>query len=236
MKQSFKHISLIVVLSALLFSCKKDNYDAPTSMLNGALLYAKDTVFVEFNRVTYQLFQYGFGKVGPIESSFTQEGAYSSLLFDGEYKFTIPTGQGPFRWKEKSAGVPDSVAITVKGNTSFNIDVTPYYMIRGAQFSASGTKAKATFSIEKIITDANAKDIERVNLYINKTQFVSGANNIGSAEISGANITNPSAVNMEVDIVMPANQATQNYVFARVGLKIAGIEDMVFSNIQQVNF
>lgn len=236
MKQSIKHIFLVIALSELLFSCKKDNYDPPSSMLSGALLYAKDTVFVEQARVPYQLFQYGFGKVGPISGSFTQNGIYSSLLFDGEYKFTIPAGQGPFRWKELSAGVPDSIAISVKGNTSFNIDVTPYYMIRGAQFSTSGSKAKATFSIEKIITDADAKDIERVNFYINKTQFVSGADNIGMAEIAGADITDPSAVNMEVDIVMPSNQATQNYVFARVGLKIAGVEDMIFSRIQRLDF
>lgn len=236
MKISFKHISLIIALSTLLFSCKKDNYDPPGSMLSGALLYAKDTVFVEYDRVSYELFQYGFGKVAPIGSSFKQDGTYSALLFDGDYKFTIPSGQGPFRWKELSPGTPDSIAVTVKGNTSLNIDVTPYYMIRGAQFSASGDKAKASFSVEKIITDADAKDIERVTLYINKTQFVSGANNIGSADLSGSDITDPNAINMEVTIIMPPGQATQNYVFARVGLKIAGVEDMVFSKIQRVDF
>lgn len=236
MKYTFKHIFTIVALSVSLFSCKKDNYDEPGSMLSGALLYAKDTVFVEYDRVPYQLFQYGFGKVGPISSSFTQDGTFSSLLFDGEYKLTIPSGQGPFRWKEISPGVPDSATITVKGATSFNIDVTPYYMIRGAQFSAAGGKAKATFSIEKIIADANAKDIERVNLYINKTQFVSGANNIGSSTLAGSAITDLSSVSLEADITMPSNQAIQNYVFARVGLKIAGVEDMVFSSIQRLNF
>lgn len=236
MKISFKHISLIIALSTLLFSCKKDNYDPPASMLSGALLYVKDTVFVEYERVSYELFQYGFGKVAPIGSSFTQDGTYSALLFDGDYKFTIPNGQGPFRWKELSPGTPDSISVTVKGNTSLNIDVTPYYMIRGAQFSASGDKAKASFSVEKIITDANAKDIERVTLYINKTQFVSGANNIGSADLSGSDITDPNAINMEVTIIMPPGQATQNYVFARVGLKIAGVEDLIFSKIQRVDF
>ena len=236
MKNLFKHISIVALAGLLFLSCKKDNYDAPASMLSGALLYVKDTVFVEFDRVPYQLFQYGFGKVGPIGSSFTQNGTYSSLLFDGDYKFTIPGGQGPFRWKELSAGTPDSISVAVKGNTSFNIEVTPYYMIRGAQFSASGGKAQASFSVEKIITDANAKDIERVTLYINKTQFVSGANNIGSASKNGGDITDPSSINLEVNVQMPANQATQNYVYARVGLKIAGVEDMIFSSIKRLDF
>lgn len=236
MKNLFKHITIAALAGMLFLSCKKDNYEGPSSMLSGALLYVKDTVFVEYDRVPYQLFQYGFGKVGPIGSSFKQDGTYSSLLFDGDYKFTIPGGQGPFRWKELSAGTPDSIAVTVKGNTSLNIDVTPYYMLRGAQFNVSGGKTQASFSIEKIITDAGAKNIERVTLYINKTQFVSGANNIGSASINGGDISDPSSVNLEVNIEMPANQATQHYVFARIGLKIEGIEDMIFSRIQRLDF
>lgn len=236
MKQSLKHISLAIALSAILFSCKKDNYDPPGSMLNGALLYAKDTVFVEYDKVPYQLFQYGFGKVAPIGGAFTQEGTFSALLFDGEYRFTITPGQGPFRWKELSPGVPDSVTIAVKGNTSFNVDVTPYYMLRNAQFSVSGGKVIASVGAEKIITDANAKNIERVSLYINKTQFVSGASNIGFMDVGGSSITDPASINLNVEIKMPTGQATQNYVFARIGLKIEGVEDMIFSKIQRLNF
>jgi hypothetical protein len=205
-------------------------------MLRGALLYQKDTVFVEYDRVPYQLFQYGFGKTGPMGSSFKQDGTYSSLLFDGDYKFTIPGGQGPFIWKELSPGVPDSISVSVKGNTTLNIDVVPYYMIRNTQFSVSGNKVMASFAVDQIITDANARNIERATLYINKTQFVSGANNIGLADISGADISNPGAVNLEVNIDMPSNQATQSYVFARVGLKIEGVEDMIFSPVQRLDF
>lgn len=234
MKHLFKHISLIIALSALLASCKKDNYDPPSSMLSGALLYEKDTVYVEYDRVPFQLFQYGFGKVGPMGSSFKQDGTYSALLFDGDYRFTIPTGQGPFKWKTLSAGVPDSISVTVKGNTSLNIDVTPYYMIRNTQFSVSGNKVTASFVAKQIITDADAKDIERVTLYINKTQFVSGTNNIALKDIGGGDITDVNNISMEVNI--PSMVPTQSYVYARVGLKIAGVEDMVFSPLQRLDF
>lgn len=234
MTRSFKNILLAFVLGASLFSCKKDNYDPPESMLSGALLYGKDTVYVEYDRVPYQLFQYGFGKVGPIGSAFKQDGTFSSLLFDGEYKFTIPPGQGPFKWKELSAGVPDSVAVTVRGNTSFNVEVNPYYMVRNLQVTAGANKVNATFAADKIITGADGKNIERVNLYINKTQFVSGANNIAWAEISGGAITDPSAITISKDI--PSIQPTQNYVFVRVGIKIEGVEDMIFSPLKRVNF
>lgn len=234
MKYSIKYIALIVSVSLLCFSCKKDNYDPPSSMLSGALLYENDTVFVEYDRVPFQLFQYGFGKVGPIGSAFKQDGSYSALLFDGDYQFTIPTGQGPFKWKERSAGVPDSVSISVKGNTSFNIDVTPYYMIRNAQFNIGGNKVNASFAAKQIITGVDAKDIERVSVYINKTQFVSGANNIAWKELGGGDITDADNIALEVNI--PAIVPAQNYVYARIGLKIAGVEDMVFSSLKRLDF
>lgn len=233
MIHSLKYTALTLILVASIYSCRKDNYDPPGSMLTGAVLYGKDTVYLEYDRVPFQLFEYGFGKVGPIASSFKQDGSFSALLFDGEYKFTIPPGQGPFKWRELAPGVPDSVNVTVRGNTNLNIEVTPYYIIRNTQVSASGNTITAQFAAEKIITDADAKDIERVNLYINRTQFVSGTNNVAWAEISGGNITDPTSITISQNVpnLIPA----QNFVFVRVGIKIQGVEDMVFSPLIRVN-
>ena len=92
---------LSLALIAGFSSCKKkDNYDAPQSQLTGALMYNGDSIAVEYNRVPFQLYQYGFGKVGAINETFDQEGVMHALLFDGTYKFIIPNGQGPFLWKQ----------------------------------------------------------------------------------------------------------------------------------------
>ncbi len=234
MKNIIRYIPVALLVFTLV-ACKKDNYEAPTSMLSGALLYNKDTVYVEYDRVPYQLFQYGFGKVGPISGAFTQEGTYSSLLFDGTYKFTIQPGQGPFKWKEIAPGVPDSLDIEVRGNTIFDIAVTPYYMIDRVSITASGRNVSANFGIAKIVTDADEKDVERVNLYINKTQFVSGTNdyNITSAELNGTDITDLNTISLTAEV--PEITPTQNYAFARVGLKIVGVEDMMFSKVIRIN-
>ncbi len=59
---------------------------------------------MEYNQVPYLLYQYGFGKVGPVSNTnFDQDGSYSVLLFDGEYKMIIPGGAGAFPL-EKYAG------------------------------------------------------------------------------------------------------------------------------------
>ncbi len=233
MKIKIKYIVLIAFCAAV-FSCKKDNYEAPSSTLNGRLVYQGDSIGVERDQVPYELYQYGFGKVGAIGSSFAQDGRFSALLFDGDYKFIIPNGQGPFMWKQTATGAPDSLPVTLKGTQTLDVDVTPFYMFRTPQITGGGGKVSATFKVEKIITDANAKDIDRVSLYINKTQFVSGADNIAITDLSGSAITDPNNITLSVKV--PAIVPTQNYVFGRIGLKIAGVEDMIFSPVQKVQF
>ncbi len=235
MKNKYQYI-LWIIVCAIAVSCKKDNRSAPSSVLTGKIVYKGEAIGVENNQVPFELYQYGFGKVGPIGETFTQEGTFSALLFDGDYKLIIPNGQGPFRWKYLSSGAPDSVAISMKGNQTMDLEVTPYYMIRTPLITGATGKVSATFKAEKIITDANAKNIERVNLYINKTQFVSGNNdqNIGNANMAGTAITDMN--NISLSVAVPAFVPTQNYVFARVGIKIAGVEDLIFSPVVKVQF
>lgn len=233
MKIKFQYILFLLGFIGIA-SCKKDNYSPPSSTLQGRLIYNGDSIGVERNQVPYELYQYGFGKVGAIASTFAQNGTYSSLLFDGNYKFIIPNGQGPFMWKQTTSGAPDSLLITMSGNQNLDIQVTPYYMIRNPQITGSGTNVTATFKVEKIITDANAKDIDRVSLYINKTQFVSGGDNIAATDMSGSAITDMNNISLTVGI--PTIVPTQNYVFARIGVKIAGVEDMLFSPVTRIQF
>jgi len=233
MKIAFQYIAVLALCTAGI-ACKKDNYKEPSSTLSGRIVYKGETIGVENYQVPYQLYQFGFGKVGSIDGTFSQEGNYSSLLFDGDYKLIIPNGQGPFRWKQLASGAPDSIAVTLKGSQALDLEVTPYYMIRTPQITGGSGKVTAVFKAEKIITDpAIAKNIERVNLYINKTQFVSGANNIAKAEISGGAIADPNNISMNVAV---PGIAPQTYVFARIGLKIAGVEDLIFSPVLKVNF
>lgn len=233
MKSLFRYVCALS-MAATAFSCDKDNYEPPAAQLSGRIVYQGEPIQVERNQVPFQLYQFGFGRVGPIDGIIAQDGSYSALLFDGEYKFIIPNGQSPFMWKQTSTGAPDSLTIVMSGNKEMDIEVTPFYMIRNEAISASGGNVNATFGLEKIVTDANAKDIESVTLYINKTQFVSGGNQIASVSIAAADIENMTSISMSV--LIPAMVPAQNYVYARVGVKIAGVEDMLFSDLVKVDF
>jgi hypothetical protein len=226
---------LTLAIAAVLLSCKKDNYKPPATTLSGKVVYKGEALQLENNQVPYQLYQDGFGKVGAITQTFEQDGSYSSLLFDGQYKLIIPNGQGPFIWKQNAAGDPDTLIVNLKGNQTLDLEVMPYYLIRTPQLAAASGKVTGSFKIEKIITDANAKDIENVKLYINKTQFVSeGDNNIASTSLDGSAIVDVN--NVSLSVAIPAIVPTQNYVYARIGLKISGVEDRIFSPVQKITF
>jgi len=233
MKIKFHHIILGLLLVTM--GCKKDNYDAPSSKLTGRLTYKGAAINVEYNQVPFELYQPGFGKTGAIKGTFQQDGSYSTLLFNGNYKFTIPPNQGPFMWKELASGKRDTLAVTVSGSQTLDIEVTPYYLINNTKITGASKVVTAVFDLQKVITDANAKNIEAVVLYINKTQFVSaGDNQIASTNIAGSAITNMNNVSISVNV--PTITPTQNYVFARVGLKVADVEDMIFSPVVKVNY
>lgn len=233
MKIKIQHFLLCCFVLAIV-ACKKDNYSAPTIKLSGQLMYKGSPIGVEYNQVPFNLFQAGFGKKGPINGTFEQDGSYSSLLFAGNYQFIIPNNQGPFRWNENSSGNRDTVNVQLQGDKVMDIEVTPFYMVRDAQITAAGGMANATFKIEKVITDANAKNISNVTLYINRTQFVSGNDNIKSTSINGADIVDVN--NVTLSVAIPAIVPAQNYVFARIGIKIDGVEDMIFSPLQKITY
>ncbi|MFT3935889.1 MAG: DUF3823 domain-containing protein [Chitinophagaceae bacterium] len=233
MKIIFQYIAVLTICTTGL-SCKKDNYSAPSSTLSGRITYKGEAIGVENYQVPFQIYQFGFGKVGAINGTVSQDGSYSALLFDGTYKLIFPNGQGPFKWKQLSSGAPDSTVITMSGNQTLDLEVTPYWMIRTPVLTGGSGKVTATLKAEKIITDvANAKDIEYIRLFINNTQFVSGGNNIANANINGSAITDLN--NISLNVTVP-NIAPQTYVFARIGLKIAGVEDLIFSPLQKITF
>jgi hypothetical protein len=244
------HYIIIIACCAGVISCKKDNYSAPSSALSGHIVYKGEAIGVEYNQVPLELYQYGFGKVGKIGSfssipsngsgvgnvsnTFAPDGGYSALLFDGSYKLVIQNDQGPFIWPKTAGGAPDSIAITMKGNQTMDLNVIPYYMIRNPQITATGGNVSATFKVEKIVTDpATAKDIQSVTLFIAKTEFASSDVNNGRSDLNGAAIVDPNNVSLSVPI--PADLG-QKYVFARIAVQIAGREDRILSPVQKLTF
>lgn len=234
--------ALMLAMGFGLVSCAKDNFEPPKSTFAGRLVYKGEPILTQSANtgstsdfpVFLELWQRAYANRSSIRIPLKQDGTFSSLLFDGDYKLTVPIGQGPFLWNQTVPNRPDSLDVAIRGSKTMDIEVTPYYMIRTPQFTVSGRKVSGSVKLEKVITDAaNGKTVERVSLYINKTQFVDAGNSINKADLAGTAITDLNSVSLttaDVGAIVP----TQNYVFVRIGLKITGVEDMIYTPVQKV--
>lgn len=242
MRYTFIPVLLLIILG--LTGCALDNFEPPKSTFEGRIVYKGEPLLMQSANVAVtnnsdfpvflELWQQAYNNRSSIRIPVKQDGSFSALLFDGEYKLIVPNGQGPFLWKRTEKNTPDSLSISMQGSKMMDIEVTPYYMVRNPQFSVSGRKVSGSVKLEQIITDAtNAKTVERVSLYVNKSQFVDAGNSLNKADLAGTAIKDLSNVSLTTDdvgTIIPS----QNYVFVRIGLKITGVEDMIYTPVQKV--
>ncbi|TKG93476.1 DUF3823 domain-containing protein [Puteibacter caeruleilacunae] len=219
-----RQLLILLAVSLMLFaSCEHDNYSQPESVLSGVVHYNGKPIHVASKQVGMELYEHGWDKKHNIGINIDQDGSYSSKLFDGDYQVVLTPGQGP--WKMTQA---DTTEVKVNGDTKLDIAVEPYYMVESANFSAAGTTVSGKLTLDQILTGSDARDIEKVFLYINSTAFVDGnGNNIANSAVLGADVSSLSDINLQVEV--PELLDAQTYIFARFGIKIANTEDMLFS-------
>src|SRR5690606_8653415 len=208
---------------ALLFSCGKDNYDAPNANLTGKVTYKGEAVGVRGsnNSVRLQLWQDGYALKNPIDVFVTQDGSFSAALFNGTYKLVTVPGNGP--WKSKT----DTMTVQLNGNTNIDFPVDLYYDLKAIKYQLNGNNLTATLNVEKLDP---SKTLDDVNLLVGKTKFVDLGHFLKRANKSGDSNGN---VTLTLDIG-PELQANP-ILFARVAAKINGITEAIYdANIHQV--
>jgi len=134
-----------------------------------------------------------------------------------------------------SATNSDTIMVNVSGTTTLDVEVEPYYMVRNPTITLSNDIVNASASLEQIITGEAARNVERVSLYINKTQFVDerGNYNLARTDIAGGDITDMSNITLSLNV--PDLVRTQSYIYARIGVKLEGIEQMLYSPVQKLD-
>lgn len=208
-------IYIVAVICALILAgCSYDNYDEPTSVLSGRVVYDGQALGVKTDGTGLSLWQdgYAFKTVIPVKIAY--DGSFSAVLFDGEYKLTRNTG-GP--WKDQPK---DTVLITVKGNTIVDIPVIPYFTIRDVSFQYSGGKIVAKFKVDKVDERAT---LTRVTLCVGKSILTDYNKKEGNTTYSEAEDLAKVILGQEATMVadIPANLANGEYVYARVGVRAA---------------
>lgn len=234
MKNRIKYIAGLFCLTLGLASCEYDNYEEPKLLFEGNLVYQGEPIGVSYNDVYFELWEEGWQTFGNIGVAVDQDGSFSSVLFSGDYKLIIPANQGPFMNIPNAETNSDTIPLNLKGSLDMDIEVLPYYMLRDVSISGNSSTVNADFSLEQIITDENAKGINEVVLYLSKSTFVDGRTSISSTRIGGGDIDDLSNIQLSTEV--PNMTPTQGYVFARIGVRIDGVEDMLFSPVQRIDF
>jgi hypothetical protein len=217
-------ITLLAGLGLLAAGCKKDNYSPPESQLTGRVLFQNEPVGVRGQGgVQLELWQRGEAFRNKISVSVTQDGTYSATLFDGDYKLTRLRDNGP--WQNNT----DSIDVQVRGNTVVDVPVQPYYVVRNATFAKSGTAITASGLVSQA---AAGRTIEAVTLFVNNTQFVDTNNSlVGSTTKSGTDLSNL-AQPLTFSLALPST--ARNAVYARIGVKTQGVNELFYSPVQKI--
>ncbi|KKB52673.1 hypothetical protein HMPREF1212_00829 [Parabacteroides sp. HGS0025] len=215
------NIFSLVLLLVLFTGCGKDNYDAPESKLVGKVTYQGQALNLRGTgeAIQLQLYQDGYEKHDPISVFVGQEGEFSALLFNGEYKLVTRDGNGP--WMNRH----DTVTVNLNGHSEVNIEVTPYFMISNEQLAVSGTTMTASFTINQIVSTAT---INKVMLILSKTQFADDVNNVFRKDITEVSA---GAVNLSADISDNAEIAKAKALYARVGVLANGADQAIYSTV-----
>jgi len=216
--------TMSLALFILVAGCKKDNYDPPQSQLTGRIVFQGQTVGVRSNGVQLELWQPGFQLYTKIPVYVAQDGTFSAMLFDGDYKLTRLKGNGP--WADNT----DTIQVQVRGATSVDVPVDAYFIVKGETIQKSGSNITTTFSLQRGNT---SKNLEDVRLYLGRTNIIDPNNNdavVTKAASAITDITQP----ISLSVAIPASLADKDYVFARVGVKTAGVAELAFSIPQKI--
>lgn len=230
---NFKNILGMMGIAASLASCSFDNYDEPSIQLDGRIVYQGEPIGVSYNDVYIELWESGWQRLGNIGVAVDQDGSYSSLLFKGDYKMIIPNNQGPFQKITNDQSGNDTIPVNLTGSRTMDIEVMPYYMIRNVSINGGNDQVSASFDLDQIITEDGARAIQEVSLYVSKTAFVDNRTSIATVNRGGGDLESMSGISLEVNV--PERVPTQDYAYARIGVRIEGVEDMIFSEIVKVN-
>ena len=225
-----KEIILTLIVASVLFisRCEFDNYDPPKSFLNGTIVYNNNPVGVRSNGPQLELWQNTWNTRGVIARSkipvyIQQDGTFSALLFDGNYKLVRLSGAP---WENQT----DSIDVTVKGQTTVDVPVTPYFTILGETFTYNS--ADSTISSSCLVTKVGTKTISSLTLYVNTTILLDANVNLLNNVLALTGISDlsiPKTNKVKLSNAAFTSLNGRNYIYARLGVATSGVGERLYT-------
>jgi hypothetical protein len=226
---------IMIVMVVVLTGCEYDNFEPPKATLTGRIVYQSQTIGVRSpivnsngnsttGGVQLELWQPGYAVLQKIPVYVNQDGTFSAALFNGDYKLTLLRGNGP--WADRT----DTINIQVKGSTVVDVPVDPFFIIKDETFQRDGTVINAKFNLQQIVASGQ---LERVSLYVGTTTIVDATNSAANVQLTASEIADLSQP-VTLDLKLADNLAGRDYIFARVGVKTAGVSELLYSQVQKI--
>jgi hypothetical protein len=209
-------LSLLVGLAVA--SCEFDNFEEPKSTLSGRIVYNNEALGLRSTGVELELWQRGYDLFQKIPIYVAQDGTFSAVVFDGDYKMTLIRGNGP--WLDRT----DSIDVQVKGSRMLDVEVQPYYAINDPSITVNGNTLAVTFTLE----DTGAgRDLEYAAIFLGRTSLTDAVRNEGVHNIPMDDIS--FGTPMTVQVPIPSNLSGRSEIFVRVGAKTTGVAELIYS-------
>jgi hypothetical protein len=209
---------LVVLLSA----CEKDNLKEPTSIISGNVTFQGQPIGVRSDRVQFEIWQRGFDFFTKIPLNIAQDGTFKATLHDGEYKLVRLPNAGP--WTNNT----DTINVSLKGSAAVDIPVEPYFVIKNASITRSGTNMVATFTVDK--NGTHTRTLEVTRLFIGRYYILDLGNNSASRDATGLVLGQP----VTVTLAIPTPIANDDFIFARIGVKTRDIGEYLYTASQKL--
>src|SRR5688572_29881186 len=192
-----------LALAFLLVACEKDSLKEPTSTIKGRVVYNNEAIGVRSGGVVFEIWQRGYQLFSRIPLNIKQDGSFSAMVFDGDYKIVRATGAGPW------ADIKDSIDVSVNGSATVDIPVDPYSLIKNTTFQKSGNNIIATFNVQRVNTN---RALELVKIYIGPNYILDQNNNSANVQRAApVDVTQP----VSLTVAIPATIASQDFIYAR---------------------
>lgn len=225
MKLTIIQSCLLLVLGFVVASCEYDNFEEPKSTLTGRIVYEGEPLGVRNQGVQLELWQHGYDLFQKIPVYVSQDGTFSATLFDGDYKLTLIRGNGP--WMDQT----DSLDISLNGSQAIDVEVAPYFTLDEPSYEiVNDTIVRASFVVNQINAGST---VELAAVYLGRTSLTDRVRKEKEEEIFGNQITPGSPVS--VDVTIPNGLRGRRDLFVRVGVKTLGVEELLYSHVDNVS-
>lgn len=219
-----KILYYILIIPVIFFAgCELDNYDPPSSPLTGRLVYNGQPVEIRQGIDVLQLLQPGYENSNAIPIRVQQDGSFSSLLFDGTYQLIRVAGNGP--WTH----VPDTMEIEVRGATTVDVPITPFFSVADVDFTVTDGVLTASCRVTQHVD----RQLEAVVLLVGRRALLDHMYRITESRIPGAQVTLDEQITLSQTLTTD-QLASQPYLFARIGVKAVGHPEYIYSPVWEV--